>query len=110
MKRGDLKLSANIELTGNSIRVVGNDVTIMRVVEVSLDFPTKKKIRMGNAVVKVIPGSLEENLLLTLKQKISYPYIISKNNEIIESPKYEKFYDSQILNGSIKDRRVGVTV
>jgi hypothetical protein len=110
MKRGNLKLSANIELLPNKIRVAGNDVTIMKVIDISLDFPTKKKIRMGNITVKIDPENLEENLRLTLKQKISYPYIMSKKNEIITDAKYEKFYDSNILAGPTKDRRVKVTV
>jgi len=110
MKRGDLKLSANVELTPGRIRVTGNDSMLMKVIHVSLPFPTKKKIEIENAVVKLEPMDLEENLRFTLKQNVTHPYIISSKTEIISFPKYERFYDPQVLNGGTTDRRVGLII
>lgn len=106
--KGDLKPVSNVELAGNKVIVTGNDRQIMHIVHVSLPFPTKKKVVIGNAVVKREPESLAENLLLTLKQNVTKPYIILEENKVILHPKYERSYEASVLTREAKDRRVAV--
>ena len=78
----------------------------MKIINVSLSFPTKRKIVMGKAVIKKEPRSSEENLRLTLKQNVTKPYVISDKFEKVMNPKYHRTYDVSLLTGGSVDRRV----
>ena len=82
-----LKPVATIELVNERIHVLGSEQTVMKLLDVTFDFPTMKKVEIENAVVKKVPEDLGDNLFLTLKQNISHPYYVSRKPQVVERPK-----------------------
>ena len=102
MKLKPSKLAAIISLEGQQIRVESSSKFLSKIIETLLPLPTKIKTRIGDHVTKRSPRSVSENLLVTLKQNLYYPYRIASVEDNVDrefSAKYKKVYPTNILYG-----------